>query len=305
MEIREQKIQDYFKLRGLSSTSLSDFNIAPDVVLMPRKEKSYFDEGIAFEIMVEDKAKGSSLFKDTFFIADISSPVPAELGTWIKEGTLEEQYVTTKSGELSKTYSGRHAWLDACIENPGKKPISNNTVFKLEIMRDNLFKAEVQIADVVTGIIHTVKAGELLSNASFQLPYFWEFNHKKKALYDCVSIMKFGDHYQAIAIDIKTTATLQQFFSMFKKRYWVQDRHYSEGLENLASEKKIKHYPYMLFFVASKEDPYLAQVFKIESESAEFATSEYLSICDDFAEWADKGRQPKGWREMEAIKLYF
>jgi hypothetical protein len=88
---REARIKEYFKMDALSSGKLADFYLAPDYVLMERVEKPYFDEGRAFEMMVEDRAKGTSLLKDNFFVAKIDGGMPKELPQWIADGTLDEQ----------------------------------------------------------------------------------------------------------------------------------------------------------------------------------------------------------------------
>jgi len=303
---REARIKEYFMTDALSSTKLADFYIAPDIVLMEREEKPYFDEGRAFEMMVEDRAKGTSLFKDNFFVAEIEVAMPKELPQWIADGTLELQYVTTKSGDLNKTYATRHAWLDVCLANPNKKPISEITYNQLRIMRDNLWKAEARILNHATGQYFNIKVGKLLENGSFQVPYFWQADgHKKKALYDVISFVEFGGSLQAIHIDLKKTANLSQFKSMFRTKYWVQDRHYSEGISKLAEDINIYFEPYMLFFVASMEKPYLAQVFRMDDESAEYADQVYTSLCHDFAEWKQQGMQPRGWIEQKNLKIYF
>jgi len=302
---RTKRIREYFQTEALSSTKLADFYIAPDIVLMEREEKPYFDEGRAFEMMVEDRAKGTSLFKDNFFVAEIEGALPKELPQWIADGTLDEQYVYTKSGDLSKTYATRHAWLDVCLANPNKKPLSVITYNQLKIMVDHLWKAEAKVLDHVTKNYITIKAGRLLENGSFQVPYFWKADgHKKKALYDVISFVEFGGSLQAIHIDLKKTANLSQFKSMFRTKYWVQDRHYSEGISKLAEDKNIYTEPYMLFFVSSMEKPYLAQIFRMDDESAEYADDVYTSLCHEFTEWKQKGMKPKGWIEQKNLKVF-
>jgi hypothetical protein len=305
MKDRQKRIREYFDTTALSSGNLADFSIAPDMVLLDKEDKPCFAEGRAFELMIEDRAKGSSLFGESFFVSDIEGAVPNNLLKWIADDDLDDHYVYTKSGDLSKTHSARHQWLDACKANSGRTPLSKDTYEQLKTMIDNVWKAEANILDVATKEYHRVKAGTLLEHGSFQVPYYWEYQgHKKKALFDVISFMNFNGSVQAIHIDIKKTANYHQFKNFFRNKYWVQDRHYTEGMLHLAEEKKILSEPFMLFLSASMEKPNLAQCFRLDDESIEYADDVYSILCDDYAEWEKQGKQPRGWREQEAIRIY-
>jgi hypothetical protein len=306
MKDRQERIDEYFATKALSSGNLADFFIAPDMVLLEIEDKPCFAEGRALELMIEDRAKGSSLFGESFFIADIEGAVPSNILKWIADDDLDEHYVYTKSNELSKQHATRHKWLDACKENPGRRPLSKEIYEQLKSMIDNLWKAEANVLDVASKQYHRVKMGTLLEHGSFQVPYYWEYQgHKKKALFDVISFMNFNGSVQVIHIDIKKTATYNQFKTFFRSKYWLQDRHYTEGMMHLAEEKNILSEPFMLFLSACMEKPHLAQCFRLDDESIEYADEVYSTLCYDYAEWEKQGMQPRGWREQEAIRIYF
>jgi len=276
----------YRKYPAMNFSSLAAFYQSPDHALITMESKSYFEFGKMFETLLQDLATGSSTFGDRFFRCDVMGSMPDNLIGVIDSGAdLTEQYVWTKAGKLSATYKKKHAFLDVCVENPGRVPVSLGDWDMLERLTENMLAMEFM----------GVPAREFLAKAQWQVPITWD---DKKALLDC--LVELGDEW--LPIDIKTAFSFGKFSRMLKSKYFIQSLHYTEGVtECFGSSLQ------MPFFVASKEAPYLCQPWAVDYggiDDLKAATDTYKKLCRDYKAWDSGGRKVKGWLPVRSCKLW-
>ncbi len=264
---------------------LAAFRESPDHALMEVPPKTVFEQGKAFERLLQDKTQGTDSFHERYFEFDTEYTMPSELPKWFEDGDdLTEKYVYKNDGDRHGIYKARHAYLDVCLENPGKLPIGTKDQKMFEPMIENMLKCEI--------FGTTVK--DLLERAEWQVPILWETNGiKKKALRDCL----IKTPQKKITFDIKTSASISQFLQMARKKYWIQDMHYTEA----GGEDAMP----MVFLVAPKDEPWLAQPWMQDRESRLVAKIEYEALCERFVKWDAQGRPPQGWKPMGYFKTYF
>jgi len=284
----EMSVKEYRAADGLNYSLLADFKESQDHALKEREPKSYFEFGTAFELLVQDYATGTNHFKERFFLTTARGEMPSNIAEWVETGIdLSDKYNLNKDGSRSKTSKRLHAWLDDCVENPGLMPMSQDEFAKISIMLENFWKMEVYG--------HNLR--DLLAVADFQVPIFWEMHGiKKKGLLD-VLILTDDKTYP---FDIKTTANIPQFVTMYRKKYSIQDLHYTEGVQVVLGESEP-----MMFLASSKEDPFLAQPFGMDSESRGWAIEKYHELCHNCNDWIQAGKPAKGWKSFESIKIYY
>jgi len=283
----EMSVKDYRAADGLNYSLLADWMDTRSKKV--RENKNFYEFGKAFESKLQDDFTRSNIFNKRFFITTAPGMMPDNLADWLEHGVdLSKKFTLLKSGKRSqdKRYKRLHAWLDDCIDNPGFVPISRLEEDMICIMIENLM--EVKIYG------HTVN--ELLSVAEFQVPIFWVKNGiQKKALLDL--LIRAENNYP---FDIKTSASLPQFKTFFRNKYYIQDLHYTEGVQSVLDESMP-----MKFLVASKEDPeFLAQPFGMDDSSRGWMIDRYQKACIECDEWIKGGMEPVGCKPYETIKVY-
>lgn len=297
MQTEEQK---YRQADGLNYSLLADFSDSPDRALMPREPKGYFEMGDIFETVFQDEIQGTNLFAETYFVAELRGSIPDKICKWLDDPECEidpfvflsSNFKYNKDGVTrSGTQKNVHAWLDACIEFPGKRPVSQTMMAEIKAMVANMLKMEIMGAPLV----------DILQNAQFQIPLFWEQDGiKKKSLADIIAQVTINGQPTMICFDLKTAVDLPKFRRMFQSRYYLQDLHYV----SIAKDNYENVYPNMIFLVASKSEPFIAQAFEMESKSREYCQDKYDQLCDDFVVWDRAGRPPVGWKPLETVKIY-
>ncbi|MBI9093077.1 MAG: PD-(D/E)XK nuclease-like domain-containing protein [Desulfobacterium sp.] len=293
LEITEE---EYRKLPGLNFSSLAAFynkgTYSPDHALMTFQFKSYFEFGKMFESLIQDMATGSKEFDVRFFQSTVDGTMPDDLIKWIDEKEdLENHYVYTQKGALSGTYKKRHAFLDEARAHPGKIPVSTKDWTMLHTLADRMMNMKYSDALV----------GDLLANAEFQVPIAWTSSVDgldKKALIDCLVELNGEFH----PFDIKTTADFKRFGYMLSDKYFIQEIHYTEGINEALGVCMT-----MPFLVASKEAPHLCQPWEVDYgdiDRKSLAHDEYHDLCSAYAKWIGDGRKPKGWLPLTKKKIY-
>ena len=293
--------KEYRSWEAINYSSLADFNESQDHALLEKPARSYFEEGKAFELLVEDVVKGTTKFAERFFIADAPGAMPDDLAGWIEQGEdLRHRYHFNQDGEKNKRYKRLHAWLDECRKTPGKMPMGTDQMARLNTMVDNFLKMQP-----LTDKGSTASLSEILPLAFFQVPLVWyvqtrpgRTRMRKKALIDCMVITDTTIY----AFDIKTAADIKRFLWMLKDKYWIQQAHYTEGLRAIFPEKTIR----WRFLVSPKTKPYVAQPFYAELRGmADYGEEVYFHLCERYRDWLDAGRPPRGWKEAEAVNIYY
>ena len=284
--------KDYREILAIHYSGLADFKESQDHCLIDKPAKSYFEEGTAFELLIEDAVKGTTKFTKRFFMADAPGDMPIGLAIWIdKKEDLASKIEYKLDGDRKK--KSKHKWIDECLKNPGMMPMGTDQMEKLSHMVKN-FLVMKPLQDI--GVEETLE--EILPIAQFQVPLFWNVGKmKKKALIDCMVVTDTAVY----VFDTKTTATIEKFFQMARKRYWVQEIHYSSGIGRIFPGKDI----HWRFLVAPKAEPWVTQPSCIDQTSVDAAWFEYQELCDRYQAWLDDGRPARGWKELETVKLYF
>jgi len=288
--------KEYRKHPGLNFSSLAAFYnkgiYSPDHALLKIEYKSYFEYGKQFETMLQDATSGSKEFQKRFYQSSCQGKMPDEMISWIdNKEDLEQFYKINKDGSRSKTCKVKHAYLDEAQDNPGKIPVSVKDWDMLQRHTENMLNMYYLDA----------KVEDILKDAQWQVPIvFTDYDgFEKKALFDC--LVDLGGN-QFILIDIKTTANFKQFFWMVKEKYFIQDLHYTKAVNIEKGDCEN-----MVFFVASKEAPFLCSPFVVDYGGIDFksaANNEYMDLCEAYNKWDKTGRKPKGWLPMQTIKHY-
>jgi hypothetical protein len=285
--------EEYRKARGLNFSKLAAYwnegLYSPDHALIHTEAKSYFEYGKMFESLLQDTVKGTSEFSNRFFVSGVQGNMPDKMVKWIDAGEdLEIKIVHNKDGSRSKTHSTMHAFIDECLEHPGMIPVS---VEQMEMLNMHISR----MCDI---IFMGQKCGDLLAKGEWQVGISWESDEDgllKKGLIDC--LVDLGGFL--LPIDIKTTTAFSKFKWMLRDKYVIQDLHYVEGIQQLFGESY-----QMVFFVASKEKPYLCQPWTIDYgpdlELKQSAYKEYIELCSQYAQW---NKQPRGWLPMQTMSL--
>ena len=297
--------KDYRKLPAINYSSLADFNESQDHALMEKPARSYFEEGRAFELLIEDRAKDTAKFGERFFLANAPGAMPEDLAGWIEnKEDLDSKYTWNapdkKTGEvrLSLRHERKHKWLDECQDNPGKMPMGTDQMAMLNKMVDNFMKMQ-PFKDTESTL------AEILPIAFFQVPIIWYVRSRpgkslmrKKALIDCLV----ETNTTIYVFDIKTTAAIKKFIRDLRDYIWIQEMQYTEGLKAIFPRKEIV----WRFLVSPKAKPYVAQPFCIDPICKErYAMDAYFYLCERYQNWIDEGRPPKGWKELEKVEVFF
>lgn len=268
---------------GINYTALADWH--QNRCLSERKIKPEFVFGHAFEALIQDRAKGTDEYESRFFAADAAKTIPAEIYQAIEDGTqLDSLYIRTKTGAINGQYKARHAWIDACIDHPGQYPLTHDDEVAIHRMSGNFMGMEIEGLGRVS---------DILPHCEFQAPIFWS---DKKCLCDCLVSTIDGTAY---LFDIKTAASFSHFISMLKSRYWIQDLHYSEGVNEMEGECER-----MIFLVATKTEPFTCQSFAVHVLARRDLYSRYQKLVYDFQAWKSAGAVPVGHKPFEEIYVY-
>lgn len=286
-EILNVTPREYHRIKAINSTHLAEFAESPDHALMRIKAKQVFTLGHAFEDIVFWKVSGDrSRFDARFFTANLGTP-PDKIVQAIESGAdLSSLEVLTVKGERNGRNATLHSWIDACQEHHGLKPLSLDEFNVLNRMAENLVRMDLD-----------GPCGDIIGACEWQVPITWERRGiKKKALIDLV--LRVGD--ETCIYDLKAYASLSMFRQTLKSKAWVQSLHYTEGANAVWGGTV---HP-MVFLVAEKAEPYLAQPFRVHPDSMESAEMRYLSLCDDFMAWDYAGRPARGYKFLEEVKLW-
>ncbi len=280
---------------GIHYSGLSRFAESQDHALIDWPAKSYFEEGTAFELLIEDRAKGTAKFAERFFLADAPGAMPEDLAGWIdRKEDLETKYRLKKDLTRNNQSARLHAWLDACRDHPGQMPMGKDQMEMLNKMVDNFM-----LMQPLTDMGSENALAEILPHCDFQVPIIWYVGKvRKKALLDCLMITD----PSVYVWDIKTAADLERYHWALKKYGWIQECHYTAGLKSIFPDKEIV----WRFLVSSKAEPWLSQPFQVDPHTMqEYAMNAYYDLCERYQAWVDAGRLPKGWKELESVKIFF
>lgn len=298
------KNNPYFEKPGLSSGQLAKYwnrgNYSPDMALIETTPKAIFTTGHAFEALCYDLSHpGSETFFADFFISEQTGNLPDCIARVIEEKPIEKQAEAlekliklTKAGVPNKTHKTRHAYIDECLANPGKMPVSNTDYGMLLDLAKKMQVVPLPPDHLLTG--WTV--GDVMEKAEWQVPIYWEAPMPKKALIDC--LLRFKD--VSFIFDLKWTSGFSQIVKSIGSRLWIQDVHYQEAV---SMKFGVPCEP-MTFIVGSGEEPGLCQIYRTNQENRSLLIREYENLCQSYQAWLDAGRPPKGYLEAREVKVW-
>jgi hypothetical protein len=224
--------------------------------------------------------------------------MPTEVIEALKTGAdMSEMYVYTLKNDLSKTYKNRHKYLDACIQNPGKMPISGDNYAAISAGIENLLKTEFM----------NLPMSEYFKNAQWEKPFSWNAGTvKKKALFDIVCEADIGGVPYRFVFDPKFTNSFKTFEAMFVDRYWIQAQHYAEGMVEYTRSlgNKEKTLGMIVFLAIQVTEPFWCRPYIVEPDVYDDMRDDYLKLCYDFSAWVDDGRPQLGFMPTKSLRWW-
>lgn len=302
-EITEKMTEaEYHKRPELNSSKLAAFYAGPDYALMEVIPKPTWEFGHVFETFVQGQAEGSTIFDDRYFVGrGLKGSIPEVLLYAINSGAdLSDLYVYTAKGALNKTKQRLHTWLDAQKENIGKMPVSVDDFERAQRMTENLFKTPFQGR----------KIRDFFERAKWQVPIFWKAQGiEKRALIDL--LVEENDVVELIG-DLKSTASIGKFIGAARDRLWIQDLHYTEGIQSKDSGC-VELWDTLYFFPVINVEPWVAieplmlsykdQYAKGEN-AAELMKQKYQNLCEDYRMWELAGKPARGYVDIGKVSVW-
>ena len=289
--------KEYRELERVNYSSLADFSISPDHCLIEKNYRGYFEIGHMFELMLKSQCVHGS-FKplyDKYFVCESSQQVPDKIYEAIKENKdLNSLIVTNKDNSRNKKYSTLHSYIDLCLSNTGKIPISEVQFNILKMMVNNTCKI----------VYNDIPLTYYLKNSSWGIPVIWtdtmtsksgQIDVPKKALIDALYKV---NEIEYIVFDIKTSADSSLFRKMIYEKYWIQDIHYKQAIKKTTNAVSVT----FVFIVASKSIPYIAQTYSIQYDSND-KLNKYNNLCINYYDWLINGKNKVGVLEHKTINM--
>ena len=273
--------EEYSKLPGLTSSNLGDYaqfgrNTAPE------KEAAFFQFGTVAELKLRERFKP---IDENYQVVETKPPDSffKILPEILAGADPAKFFVYTKAGALNKTHANLHEWLDMVASDQidlSLPFISTADEAIINRMIDNLLG--LPLLDKT--------AGEILERANWSVEHVWKTrNQQKKCLFDA---LYFVDD-EVYHFDLKTSAG--SFRSLWYDRYWIQDRHYTEGIEDLAFNKSLKAQDHMRFIVMGKTAPFLAYEATVLPEVIEAGNAAYNQLCEEYRAYEESGFTSTGY----------
>ncbi|ETR73966.1 MAG: hypothetical protein OMM_00548 [Candidatus Magnetoglobus multicellularis str. Araruama] len=290
--------QQYRELERVNYSSLADFSKSPDHCLVEKEHKGFFEIGHIFELMLKYQCLNNSYKKlyDEYFICEGGQPVPDKIYEAIhKKEDLTSLIVKNKDGSRSKRYNTLHTYIDLCLSNIDKMPISDVQFNVLKKMVKNTCKMVYKDKPLTY----------YLKNSSWGVPVIWTetmttqsgglVDVPKKALID--ALFKVNE-IEYIVFDIKTTHDSYLFNKMIYDKYWIQDMHYKQAIKQTTNAISVT----FVFIVASKSKPYISQSYSIQYETDD-KWQQYNDLCINYYDWFASGKNEVGVLDHKTIKM--
>lgn len=260
----------YITHKAVSYSSLSQFMIAPDRLLLPFQESEATYLGKAFENILE-AAHTPKDFKYKFI--DVTAR------TLIQNLDITEPKLK-KDGTQDKRYSAINEILD--VKEQGYTPLPIEFKYKLDMMLESVEKTEV-----TDGMFWGLTAAEILQS-DYQVERYGEFN-------DIPIKGKFDILHDKTVIDLKTTSNMEGFKWQYKDKYWVQDYIYSL-LANQMQEP-------LLFLVTETVEPFNSRFVYRTNGFQEWKHREFEQKIKEYWDWYLSGKPKKYFRETELLSI--
>ena len=291
------EVQTYRALDALNYSMLADWKGCPGNLTIEKKVTAAMELGTAGHLLLQDVVTDNGCFHNHYFTVD-GGELPDSIVQALKSDVdLTKLYHYTKSGALDGRYKAHHAYLDQCIDNPGKMPISQENYAALSAGIENLLKTEFM----------GLAMSDYFEGAEWEKPFTWKAgDQKKKALFDIVSEVEVDGKPTRFCFDPKYSNSFRTFESMFSDRYWIQAQHYAEGAEEYTKSLKdgFDDFGVVVFLVIQVTPPYWCRPYIVEPDINEDMRDDYLKLCYDFNEWVDEGKPQSGFMPVKSMRWW-
>jgi len=296
----------YIKYNALSFSTLKNINICGAFNKHQKQQPTTntMKIGNIFEDVLLSTIGQHKQFNKRYYLYDGNFPKETpEIYNQIKnhDFMMENHIRYTKSGDIYKSDLIKFNLLTHMAEYFPRYPVSIQDYNNLKQMANNLLELEISIFDEKIPIVNLLQS----DNAQFQVPLYWENNGiEKKALLDFMTIIKIDGKDFAIAIDFKTVGNIFGWQYELKKTYYLQDRHYIEGLK--FCYPKLEVYPIMPFACVQNQAPFLVQENKLDYDENILLTADlaYISALTRWEQWQDNGRDESPVLESTNVKVW-
>jgi hypothetical protein len=217
---------------------------------------------------------------------------------------IDDAYIYTKSGELSKTYKQRHRCLDQIRAHDYRRPIPEPFMDKLKIMLERFknypFEMCERVETLSEWILHYV-------TAHFQVEHFWqhESGSECRAKFDMIWIWESDGVKWALPFDLKVTANWLSFTQNWKYRYIWQSKHYLEGFKKWCAENGYTPYGEEIWYLVQESaEPQITHAWALSEASLSYLDDAYNAAIPQIWEWMDAGKKVKGYVEQQKVNIW-
>jgi hypothetical protein len=286
--------QQYFQMRDvIHSGSLTRiFHGGPDFITKKTEPTYAMALGHAFEFVLEDEACGTQKFDKAFFVVNTDSSIPTDLFGWLTKPDIDldeavdatKKKRLTKEGKPNKTYASFFEWIDACRDNPGKIPVSTET---MDILNQNVESA-------LAIDMHGTKFRYICENADYQVA----FQYQNRV---CLVDIFYETDDKVFIWDLKSIGSFGKIKPNISDYWWIQYCHYTDIIRHTFPDKDVIGMDFICASKSVKDDYYARQVLISDPDSS-YMWGAYEGLVHDFENWRTTGRQKMGYAERMEVR---
>ena len=149
-----------------------------------------------------------------------------------------------------------------------------------------------------------LKVSYFLDGAEFDINLVWEMGGvKKKTQIDIISTVDVDGQKILVNLDLKLAASKYTFKSMYQSKYWIQERHATEGVHEYAKVKGYRAYDGVIYLVGYRDTELVGEV-QIDPDNLEYAEDKYINLVGKYQEWVDTGKESTGHIEKQLMRVW-
>ena len=284
--------EEYYKIDAINSGKLATFYTWDKNTRDELEDRYAFWQGKCFESVIREKYEDGYVLP-YFPVENLSKRIVQAL---IDEEDFDELVRYKTNGDVYSADKDIEGQVEL-IKSEERLPIDKEDFDLIEKTVSNLLTMTV-IDDL------TVK--DFLEHAEFDKTVLWEDEdgNKFKALFDIVSTLETDeDQLISVVLDLKYYANEYGFFTMFRKKLWIQERHYTEALKHYCIQKGSSPYFCMPFLVGYK-DSGLTQVNMIDDDFIDRHEEKYRDLLWEYIDWINGGKKETGHLPKRYLKVY-
>ncbi len=311
--------EEYHKDPAMGSTVFSRFDKeGRSMNLFPPLEGDHLETGHSFEDVLQSRITGDKSLLSNYSVVDLKGKKPKDFDLILKteqyapdqylayedkDGIVHKRLRNTQSGTPNKTNRNLFTWWDYYVDRgflSGKKMVPKDEWAMLHKLTEQTLNIPIEIPGIDGDILRDVI--DYADDIKFQVPYFWDMPvtggvQPVKGLIDFE--LWFGD--KVLLFDLKTTATLSEFFRMWRWERWHQGTLYPE----IVKRNGVKLlFDGMIYLIAEKqplgpkEDPvYRTQAFEIGHDPEKL--KRIYELAAEYRLWqkdGGKNETHRGWK---------